>query len=296
MRFWTLFKLCAALGVMAVMVFTGMLAYHVRVAPLGGVFAKLIPNPTHVADGPGEADAAGMLDAADMPDTDPGEKVFQKAHELLAVGKLPEAREKLITIVNIFPASAAAPVARRIVGEMNLDDLLSSSLLEGKKIHVVKRGDSIFAIAAQNQTTIDCIMCLNSMMELKSIQPGDELVVMPLNFRLLVEPRRQALSLWDGGRFVREYPVLHLGAAVAHPPPSKSTISSKSAELAGKRVQPQARDYRAAAKVIQLAKSPVQIRGWDGTGDKPAAGILLKTQDMEELCLLTRVGNEVEFR
>lgn len=295
MRFWTLFKLCAALGVMGVMVFTGMLAYHVRVAPLGGVFAKLIPNPVGVADAAAGPDAAAMLDAAEMPDTDPGEKAFQKAHELLAVGKLPEAREKLSTIVNIFPASAAAPVARRIVGEMNLDDLLSSAHLAGKKIHVVKRGDSIFAIAAQYQTTIDCIMCLNSMMEFKSIQPGDELVVMPLNFRLLVEPRRQALSLWDGGRFVREYPVLHLGAAVGHLLP-KTTISSKSAELAGKRVQSQAKDFRAAAKLIQLAKSPVQIRGWDGAGDKPAGGILVKTQDMEELSLLTRVGNEVEFR
>lgn len=296
MRFSTLCKLCAALGVMAVMVFTGLLAYHVRVAPLGGIFAKLIPNPGRVADGPIDMDAAPLLNAADMPDTDPGEKAFQKAHELLAVGKLPEAREKLLTIVNLFPTSGAAPVARRIVGEMNLDDLLTSTHLDGKKIHIVKRGDSIFAIATQYQTTLECIMCLNSMMELKNIQPGDELVMMPLNFRLLVEPRRQALSLWNGGRFVREFPILHLGAAVAHTPPNKSTIGSKSAELAGKRVQPQSKDYRAAAKVIQLAKSPVQIRGWDGTGDPPAGGILLQTQDMEEITLLTRVGNEVEFR
>ena len=295
MRFWTLFKLLAAMVVMAVMVFTGLLAYHVRVAPLGGMFTRIIPNPGHVADGEPDSDVTKMLDAADMPDVDPGERAFQKAHELLAVGKLPEAREKLTTIVNIFPASASAPVARRIVGDMNLDEILSTSHMQGKKIHVVKRGDSILGIAAQNNTTIDCIMCLNSMLELKSIQPGDELVVMPLDFRLLVEPRRHALSLWDGGRFIREYPIIHLGTAVARQLP-KTTISSKSAELAGKRVQAQARDYRAAGKVIQLAKSPVQIRGWNGTGDKPAGGILVGIQDMEEISLLTRAGNDVEFR
>jgi hypothetical protein len=295
MSLWTFCKLLAALCVMAVMTFTGMLAYHVAVAPLGGIFAKIIPNPVRMTGSQTDPDFATMLDAAEMPDTDPGEKAFQKAHELLALGKLPAAREKLTTIVNVFPASSCAPVARRIVGEMNLDDLLSTSHMEGKKIHVVKRGDSFLAIAAQAKTTIDCIMHLNSMMELRSIQPGDELVVMPLDFRLLIEPKRKSLSLWDNGRFIREYPILHLSTTFAHPP-HKTTLSSKSAEFDGHRVPAQSKDYRAADKTLQLAKSAVQIRGWNGTGDKPPAGILLQPQDMEEICLLTRVGNEVEFR
>lgn len=295
MSLWTLCKLLAALAVMTVMAFTAMLAYHVAVAPLGGVFAKIIPNPVRITDGQSTADFAKMLDSAEMPDIDPGEKAFQKAHELLALGKIPEAREKLTAIVNVFPASSSAPTARRIVGEMNLDDILSTAHMEGKKIHVVKRGDSFLAIAAHYKTTMDCIMHLNSMMELRGIQPGDELVVMPLEFRLLIEPRRKSLSLWDGGRFIREYPILHLGAALSHTA-LRTTIQSKSAELAGRRVAPQAKDYRAADKVIQLAKQAVQIRGWNGTGDKPSGGILLSPQDMEEISLLTRVGNEAEFR
>ncbi|MEN9974452.1 MAG: hypothetical protein RLZZ282_458, partial [Verrucomicrobiota bacterium] len=220
---------------------------------------------------------------------------FQKAHELLAMGKLAQAREKLTTIVSVFPASSCAPVARRIVGEMNLDDILSSSHMDGKKIHIVKRGDSFLAIAAQNNSTIDCIMHLNSMMELHNIQPGDELVVMPLNFRILIEPQRKALSLWDDERFIREYPILHLSAALAHSP-HKTTLASKSAEFDGHRIQPQSKDYRAADKVVQFAKSSVQIRGWSGTGTKPSAGILVSPEDIEEITLITRVGNAVEFR
>jgi len=294
MNFRTLFKLFAAVCVMAVMIFTGMLAYHVVVSSLGGIFAKIIPNPVHINNGQPDNDFIQMLDAAEMPDIDPGEKAFQKAHELLALGKLPEAREKLTAIVNVFPASSSAPAARRIVGEMNLDEMLSTSHMEGKKIHVIKRGDSFLAIAAQYKTTIDCIMYLNSMMELRRIHPGDELVVMPLELRLLIEPRRKSLSLWDGGRFIREYPILHLGTLPRTPP--KTTISSKSAEFDGHRVQPASKDYRAADKVIQLAKSSVQICGWDGTGAKPAAGIRLRPEDMEEISLLTRVGNDAEFR
>jgi len=294
MSLWSFCKLIAAIGVLAVMAFTALLGYHVFISPLGGIFAKIIPTPVRVAHAQPVADVAQMLESPEMPDIDPGEGAYQKAHEWLALGKLPEAREKLTTIVTVFPGSSCAPVARRILGEMNLDDILSTSHMEGKKTHIVKRGDSILAIAAQNKTTIDCIMHLNSMMELKRIQPGDELIVMPLEFRLLVEPRRNCLSLWDGQRFIREYSILRLPSQ-AHAA-QKSKISSKAAELGGKSIQPQAKEYRAADKVIQIAKSPVQIRGWNGTGDKPTGGILLRTEDMEEITLLTRVGNEVEFR
>lgn len=294
MRFWTLFKILAALCVIAIMAFTGMLAYHVAVEPLGGVFAKIIPDPGNLNRGQSNADFAKMLDSAEMPDIDPGEKAFQKAHELLALGKLTEAREKLTAIVNIFPSSSSAPIARRIVGEMNLDEVLSTSHMEGKQIHVVKRGDSFIGIAAKYHTTIDCMMHLNSMMELRGIQPGNELIVMPLEFRLLIEPRRKSLSLWDGGRFIREYPVLSMAALPATP--QRSTISSKIAELNDRRVQPQSKEYRAANKVIQIQKPAIRIRSWDGTGEQPVGGILLRPQDMEEISLLTRVGNDVEIR
>ena len=291
----SLCKLLAAFGVLAVMGFTALLAYHVFVSPLGGRFAKIIPTPVRVAH-PQQpaADVAEMLDAPEMPDVDPGENAYQKAHELLAQGRLAEARDKLNSLITTFPGSPSAPVARRILGEMNLDDILSSAHMEGKKTHVVKRGDSLMAIAGQNKTTVDCIMYLNSMLDAKRIQPGDELIVMPLEFRLLVEPRRNCLSLWDGERFIREYQILHVSASARTA--LKSTISSKAADLGGKHVQPQSKEFRAAEKVIQIAKSPVQIRGWNGTGPQPSGGILLRTEDMEEISLLTRVGNEVEVR
>jgi hypothetical protein len=295
MSLWTAFKFLVGLGVLAVMAFTGMLAYHVVVRPLGGVFEELIPNPAEVVGRQPDADFAKMLDSAELPDIDPGEKAFQKAHELLALGKIDEAREKLTTIVNVFPTSSSAPIARRIVGEMNLDEILSTSHLEGKKSHIVKRGNSFLGIAGEYRTTLDLIMHLNGMMELKNIQPGEELIVMPLDFRLLIEPQRKALSIWDGPRFIREYPILHLGVT-GKLPTGKTTISSKSAELNGHSVSPQSKDYRGAEKVIQIAKPTLQIRGTAGAGDTTPSGIVLLSQDMEEISLLTRVGNDVEIR
>jgi hypothetical protein len=295
MSLWTVFKLFAGLCVLVVMAFTGMLAYHVVVRPLGGVFEQVIPNPAEVVGRQPDADFAKMLDSAELPDIDPGEKAFSKAHELLALGKIDEAREKLIDIVNRFPSSTSSPIARRIVGEMNLDEILSTTKMEGKKTHVVKRGNSFLGIAAEYKTTLDMILHLNGMMELKNIQPGEELVVMPLEFRLLIEPQRKALSVWDGPRFIREYPILHLGGS-AKLAPGKTKISSKTAELNSHSVAPQSKDYRAAEKVIQLAKPSLQIRGAPESSSDFPNGIALLPQDMEEVSLLTRVGNEVEIR
>ncbi len=293
MRLLTLLKLLATACVVAVMTFSGMLAYHVMVKPLGGVFSKIIPPPVKTSEGQSDTDLAKMLDSVEMPDIDPGEKTFQKAHELLALGKLPEAREKLTAIVNVFPSSSCAPVARRIVGEMNLDEILSADHMEGKQIHVVKRGDSFISIAAKYKTTLDCIIHLNSMVDPRGIHPGDELIVMPLEFHIIIDTGRNTLALLDGGRFICEYTILHRGAI--GPLPLHAKITSKYAEVDSHRVQPSSKEYRTANKVVQTAKPPLPIRAWDGEG-KPPAGILLRPQDMEEINLLTNVGNDLEIR
>ena len=84
MRIWTLIKIIAALVVLGVMVFTGMLAYHITVKPLGGVFAKIIPDPADVVSNKHAEEVDKMLDSKEMPDIEPGEKAYQKAIELIA--------------------------------------------------------------------------------------------------------------------------------------------------------------------------------------------------------------------
>lgn len=295
MSLWTLFKLFAAVCVMGVMAFTGALVYHILVEPLDGVFERIIPNPSELVGRLPDAEFAEMMDSAELPDIDPGEKTFQKAHELLALGKLAEAREKLTTIINIYPTSSTAPVARRILGDMNLDEVLSTSHMDGKTVVTVKPGNSFLGIAGQNDTTLDIMMHLNNMMELGNLQPGDELVVMPLNYRILIEPERMTLSLWDEGRFVRDYPIIHLGVT-GNLTKGKSTISSKVARLDGKRVLPQSKSYRAAEKVVQITKPALVISGAPEDSEEFPRGIILRPEDMEEVSLLTRVGNEVEIR
>ena len=297
MRLWTLIKLVAGVVVLVVTIFTLMLAWHVQREPLGGIFTELVPvqfEPKPIESLP-EADAS-------LPEIDPGAKVFEKAKELIAVGDLPAARERLLMVVNIYPRSKAAPEARRIVGEMNLDDLLSAAHMDGKEIHIVRPGENFTGIAAKHKTTLDCIMHLNGLMGLQGLRPGEELVVMPLELRVLIEPARKTLSLWEGGRFIKEYPLLSMDLG-AQKGGLRTKISSKAAIAGDRPVTPGMKNYCGSEKIFALEKSSLKIRSLDfakepgEAGDlSPGPGFHLAVEDAEELALLLRPGNEVEIR
>lgn len=291
MSLWTLIRIVAGLLVVAVIIFTTLMVHHVRKEPLGGWFSQVVPVNF-------EAQPMVTLPQAngDLPEIDPGAKVFEKARELVAVGDLVGARDRLRTVVSIYPRSKAAPEARRIVGEMNLDDILSAGRMENKSVHKVVRGDSFLGIAGKYDTSLDLIMHFNGLMDLKSLQPGDELIVMPLNFRILIEPKKKVLSLWDGGRFIKEYP---LEAVVGAPGGDQKTkIRGKSAVKDGKRFPPASDGYRGASKVLTVERMPLLIAEIpeETVVDELARGFYLAPADMEELALLTRAGNEVEIR
>lgn len=294
MRFWVIVKIIAGLAVGSVVAFTGMLTYHITLKPLGGVFENIIPEAGSVLRLEREEDFAKYLDSTEMPDFEPGGRAFQKAHELIAMGKISEGREKLMSIVNVFPSSPSAPTARRIVGQMNLDEILSSSFSEGKINYQVKRGDSYFAIAERNGVSLDILMHLNAMMELKNLQPNDNLLLLPLNFRLLVEPQRKAISLWEDALFICEYPILRITGSI--PNSGKTVIASRRSTIDGKNILPTGMNYRSTSKSIQLKSPPLQIFPFDDHDDSPPSGFFLSEADIEELFLLTRTGNVVEIR
>ncbi|BCU75678.1 LysM peptidoglycan-binding domain-containing protein [Luteolibacter sp. LG18] len=306
MRIWTFIKLLAALAVLGVLGLTGGLVYHITVKPLP-FFSKYVPNPTDVVPKGPDSDVSKMLDSADMPDVEPGEVAYQKAVELVAMGNIPEAREKLESVVNVYPSSASAADARRIVGEINLDEILSLDFKENKVTYDVKKGDSFMKISAATKCSLDCIMMLNGLTDFGGLHPGDDLIVMPLDYRILIEPQKKILSLWkleqkEGqpplAKFVKDYPLIHVQIP-SNMAAQKTTIDSMSAYLDGKKLAPGNKGYRQSEKIIRLAKINLQIRPLAGGTDKDAAiprGLYLKPSDMEELYILTRVGNDVEIR
>lgn len=295
MSLWTLIKLLAFLVVMSVMVACGMLAWHIAVEPMDGILTEIVPEPQGIAHFHQRPDPSRLLNPGETSGIDPGERAYQKACELLALGKTAAAREKLTSIINLYPSSASGPAARRIIGDMNMDEILGDPSHGDCITHRVKSGESLLGIVAKHQTSADMIMHLNSMMELHSIHPGDELVVMPLNFRLIVEPKRKSLSIWRSGRFIREFSLA--GSPPANLKKGTTTIRAKLASIDGKSYASHLPQYRAAEKILQLTAPPLAIRSWnDKHADPPSNAIVLLREDMEELALLTKPGNIVEVR
>jgi hypothetical protein len=286
-------KLVCALVVATIVALSVYFTMHVMgkpvPAPLARLFLQWMPEPERLlADPANEHEKA--LDLPEMVDIEPGDKAFQKAAELLATGKIAEAREKLLFLINYYPTSNAAPMARQILGEMNLDDFLSLHNNPHLVTYQVKRGDSYLGITAKSQTTLDALMHFNALLEMRPLQPSDELNIMPLNLRVVIEPKRETLSLWNGGTFLKEYRMIKTISL----PTTTTTLKiiNKNGMLGERSVAAGMKGYLESQKVITLDRKLLIV----AAGNSTVPGCHLQPADTEELALLLRVGNEVEIR
>ncbi|WP_435894135.1 LysM peptidoglycan-binding domain-containing protein [Oceaniferula spumae] len=231
-------------------------------------------------------------------DNEPGEKAFQRARELLAMESMAEAEEKLKYIVSFYPSAKSATEARHILGEINMDRLLDPEWKEGKSVITVKRGDNYSLIVRKNKTTMDSLTHLSKLTDAdpRGLQPGQKLTIMPLELRMEIDLRRKNLTIYNGGEFVKEYPLLkvnyeHKGKA------RHLEVGGIRGWAKDKFVSVHTVDYRDSSKVIQLSDKSLAIRALpqDNDGDL-GRGFYLSEADMEELPLVLRPGNDVEIK
>ena len=234
-----------------------------------------------------------------------GQYEFNQALELIALGEIDQARERLHLIENLYPESTHAKEARRILGEINLDEILSVENMDNKRIHRVSPGEGYLRIANDNQTTLDAIMFLNGLTDFKALHTGDELVVMPLDFKLVVDLSMKRVELYHRDQrkkehiFARDYPILGINLDRMSQGVYHTTVSRKMGETADGSVPPSHRTYRHASKVlgIKAGRRTIQLCPiTEQREDGGLKGVFLAASDMEELSMLIRIGNEVEFR
>ena len=234
-----------------------------------------------------------------------GQYEFNRALELIALGDIEEAKEKLNLIENLYPDSNHSPEARRILGEINLDEILSIENMGNKRIHRVSPGEGYLKIATQNQTTLDSIMFLNGLTEFANLHSGDELVIMPLDFKLLINLPKMRVELFYRDQekkehvFAKDYPIRKLELGRVSRGHHQARISRKHGYLEGTTYPPTHQSYRHASKVLGLkvGRSMVQLRPLSGDENLDSgSGVFLTPSDMEELSMLIRIGNEVEVR
>ena len=235
----------------------------------------------------------------------PGQREYDRSLELLAMDRKDEAVEKLLFIQNLYSDSENGAEARRILGEINLDEILSIENMSNKMIYTIKPGEGYLNVANNSRTTLDCMMFLNGLLEMSPLHVGDELVVMSLNFKLVVDLAKRRIELFRPDEekkehiFVKDYPIMKLDLASLRGKSIHSKISRKQGEVNGEVVRPALSGYRHATKVLgfKAGRHFIQMRPVPERDEEdPGRGIFLMNSDMEELSMLIRIGNEVEIK
>jgi LysM repeat protein len=275
-----------------------------------------------------QQEMAGMKKST-MPRIDPGAKRFEVAVEQIKQGHIMEGREALNKMLQQFPDSATCTEAKRIIGEINLDELYSINQKAGKKDYIVQPGDSLALIASRQGTNMDMIVRLNGLMG-TTLQPGDHLTLVPLDFSVVVDVSEKTVTLrrkvGDKEYFFKEYHAsdLRLPPSMKVPAPEME-IKGKSAVADGKsvlstdpryvdaekwlpgsragvvlRTPPVAKAVPIAAPVDAAKKKAGTVAVAPDSFDPlieiaPETGVFLDRADLEELFALVRNGSKLYF-
>ena len=269
-----------------------------------------------------QAEMAGMK-KSDMPRIDPGAKRFEVAVDQIKQGRINEGRELLYKLLQQFPDSATCTEAKRIIGEINLDELYSTSHKVGKREYIVQPGDSLALIASKQGTNMDMIVRLNGLMGI-TLQPGDHLTLVPLDFSVVVDVSDKTVTLrrklGDKEYFFKEYRAVDLRLPTKMKVPAEMEIKGKSAVSEGRSVLSTDPRYVDAEKWLPGSRAGVVLRtppvttaipipqatepetkktssttAADIIEVAPDTGVFLHRADLEELFALVRNSSKLYF-
>ena len=240
-----------------------------------------------------EMEIENVVVVREAPDL--GIREFEQITGLLKKREIMTARERLYYLMEYYPDSSVLPEARRIIGEINSDLLISKIPLEGKTEYIVKSGDALAAIARGNKTTIDYIMRANGRTS-SVIHPGDRLTVYPLTFEVVVDKSDKMIRLELKGLFFKEFHVVKFVLPPQVKTPVKAEIKDRVAWFGGNRVLFNNKNYLKSKKWLQTTRRGLIIRAYNGSSsEEQDFGILVAPEDLEEMFTLIRVSTPIRF-
>src|SRR6266704_3151658 len=228
-------------------------------------------------------------DVTPAPTPDISLPEFQAAAKLRQEDKLTEARDALSAFIQKYPTDLHSEEAKDLLGEINVDILLSRTPSPEKQEYIVKPGDVLAAISRKLKTTPELIMRMNNMSG-TMLHIGDRLLISHPDFSMVINRKANLAVLLNHGVFFKQY---HVREAKL-PPKQPSRITAKVAETmawkGGKRVGLGSPDYISSTRWIRIAGAP----GYTlySTPDPahpnleqppPPSGLGLAVSDVEEL-------------
>ncbi len=242
------------------------------------------------------------------PPPDPSLPEFEKCLALQKEKSPFEARMAFEQFIEQNPQSTRIDEARDRLGQINSTIFLSSMRDPEKEEYLVKSGDVLNKVAGRMKTTPEIIMRANRLSG-TMLRIGQRLVIPSGEFSMLINRRTRLVTLFNRGKFFKQYPIRTLPAqpaaspkkgSASGAPPLKRTVSKVGEKIAwapnGQRVTFAEKEYEDAAHWIVVSGNTLYSDPTPESGlklNKPPSGIGLAPEHMDELAVLLRKGDSV---
>ena len=232
------------------------------------------------------------------PTPDIGLPEFQAAAKLRQEGKIPEARGALGAFIQKYPSGQHVDEAKDLLGEINVEILLSRTPSPEKTEYIVKPGDVLQRVANRVKSTPELIMRTNNLSG-TMLRIGQKLLISRPEFSVLIQRNAKLLYLLDHEHFFKRYH-LHDEKLPAHPP---AKINTRVAEIMawknGKRIGIGSRDFLNSTRWIRLGTPAYVLYSEPDDSHQildvppPERGIGMTASDLEELSSLVNTRTAV---
>jgi LysM repeat protein len=228
----------------------------------------------------------GEVPTAPTPDVSLPE--FQAAAKLRQEGKLPEARAALTSFIQKYPNGLHVEEAKDLLGEINVDILLSRTPSPEKQEYIVRSGDVLAKIAHKVKSTPELIMRMNNLNS-TMLRVGEKLLISHPDLSLVIQRKAKLVVLLDKGAFFKQYHVQEVKLSPKQPARTVTKVAEIMAWKGGKRVGFGTKEYPSSIRWIRLgAPGYILYSVADGAHpnvDQPApgSGLGMAASDVEEL-------------
>jgi len=235
------------------------------------------------------AEKSGEIPVEPIPDISLAE--YQAAAKLRQEGKLTEARDALVLLLQKYPSGLHVEEAKDLLGEVNTDILLSDYRTPEKQEYIVKRGDVLAKIAAKLKTTPELIVRTNRLTN-TMLRVGQVLQLSRPDFSLFIQRKGQTVVLLNHGQFFKRYRIKTVKVSAKQPPRINTKVAEILAFRGGKRVGFGTKEYLGSTRWIRLNQPGYFLFAVpdsthrDESGQTPPPGLGLSASDMEELSSL----------
>jgi LysM repeat protein len=236
--------------------------------------------------------------ATPVPTPDISLPEFQAAEKLKNEGKLTDARAALTAFIQKYPSGLHVGEAQDLLGEININILLSDYPAPEKEEYTVRSGDVLARVAGKFKSTPELIMRTNNLSG-TMLRIGQKLLISHPEFSVLIQRNAKLLYLLDRERFFKRYHLLE--EKLPANPPSK--IDTRIAEIMawknGKRVGLGSPQFLNSTRWIRLGTPGYLIYSEPDDSHQildippPPQGIGMSASDVEELSSLVNTRTAV---